>query len=47
VGADLLHANGRRTNMTKLIVAFQTLAKVPKNVLPMPEFEHRTVQPLA
>ena len=36
VGAELFHADGR-TDMTKLIVAFRSFAKAPKNSVSIAE----------
>jgi hypothetical protein len=44
VGAELFHADGGQTNMTKLIVAFRTFAKVPK-MLVCEVQKHLQVQP--
>ena len=38
VRAELFHAD-RRTDITKLIVAFRNVAKAPKKLLPLPQFE--------
>ena len=43
--AELFHAD-KQTDMEKLIVAFRNFVIAPKQLLRLPGFETRTVQPV-